>query len=306
MRGYASENIAPGWGLQVGRVELQESAFDGCVIPECFSQAVEQCSTRQTEDVQLHRIVDSAANFSHVYLASGNLKTESANAISHFNGDFSRIRRTSSRKGILTYSISEGIRSIQVTLYRCVRQNSTLSVTPYFHPQCKPMHLNPDLVDNAYQSDCWRRYRLTVNFERVMDCLPRFVDLVIRGGHQRTLQISEVVLTGYGPTSQDTGFRQRMNLEENQATVDFEEESSIEGRSDSSSTHQYWIPALSGGVFMLLLIVAGFFISRSETAKEYIKDYIGDRYPNLYEYIYNSAQRRPSPKPRVQFLSTAP
>lgn len=291
----------------MGRVELQESAFDSCVIPECFSQAVEQCSTRQTADLPLHRIVDSAANFSHVYLASDNMKTESANAISHFNGDFSRMRKTSSRKGILMYSISEGIRSIQVTLYRCSRHNSTLSVTPYFHSQCKPMHLNPELVDNAYQSDCWRRYRLTVNFENVMECLPQFVDLVISGGRHRALQISEVVLTGYGPTNHDSAFRRRMNLEDNQASTDVENESPTEGGSNSTSTHQYWIPALAGGVFILLLIAAGFFISRSETAKEYIKDYISDRYPNLYDYIYNSAQtRQPSPKPRVPSLSPGP
>lgn len=295
LRGYASANMLPGWALQIGTVELEESLYEDCSIPDCFLQSKEDCST----DVQRTRstTTDTGGDFSKVYLVSENLITESANAISSFNGDFTRIRRNSSRKGIITYSIAEGITSIEVTLYRCVTANSSLTVTPYSHPQCKPIHREPELLDDSYHSNCWRRFKTRVNFEEFMDCPPRYVDLVIHGRHPRALQISQVVLTGFGPTVQNAEFRQTRTGEDPLESLSQAEET---GDSSDSLSMKYWLPALVTGAVILLLIAAVLIISRSDTAKDYMKDYIGDKYPSLYNYLYGTAPPQDSAIPKVR------
>lgn len=290
--------MLPGWALQIGTVELQESLYEDCLVPDCFLQSREDCST----DVQRTRSVttDTGEDFSKVYLASENLITESANAVSSFNGDSTRIRRNSSRKGIMTYSIAEGITSIEITLYRCLTANSSLTVTPYFHPQCKPIHREPELLDDSYHSNCWRRFTTRVNFEEFMDCPPRYVDLVIHGRHPRALQISQVVLTGFGPTVQNSEVRHSLG-----GGDPLDDVNEAEKTRDSSNTlsMKYWLPALVIGVVVLFLITPVLLISRSDTAKDYIKSYIGDRHPSLYSYLYGTAPPQDSAIPKVRITA---
>ena len=280
-RGNASENAFPGWGLQVGRVVLEESVLESCIIPECLSS---WCSVYfdALSDAKLKEFDDPARDFSMIFLASNNMILESSDAVANFNGDDHRFRRRSRNKGIITYSMPQGIAVIDVTLYRCEQNNSVFGITPYVEPQCKPEYLRPELKDDSYQSNCWRRYKVKINFTEILDCPPTYVDLVIEGREADSLQISKVKLTGYGDLvslPEEGG-----NSTNNDKTAEIKSEQNDQG----SVKLVHWLPATIIGGLLIIVVIIGVLLYRNGEVQDFIADYIEDNFPFIYKHFYPS------------------
>jgi len=281
--GKASVNSIPGRGLQVGKVVLEESIFDSCTIPLCLNNELDKCFEAVSKNYPSRSIEDYAQDFTEVFMTSDNMKIDTVNAVANFNGDKFRFRRTSAGKGIVAYSMQKGISSIEVTLYRCETNNTTLSVTPYNDPQCKPLQMQPDLIDDEYYSNCWRRYKAVVDFAEILECPPTYVDLVVEGDIPNSLQISKVVLVGYSDTVQDIVFAS--NIQEEDLVVNgLASEGSSEG--NKSVSLERWLPATIISALIIVVILVGVLLLRNNAARNFIEAYIEDNFPLIYRCFY--------------------
>ena len=301
-RGNASQNAFPGWGLQVGRVVLEESVLESCVIPECLSMISSDDCIAAVSDAKSNEFDDSARDFTMVFMASENIMLESANAVANFNGDDHRFRRRSPNKGIITYSMPRGIAAIDVTLYQCEHNNSVFGITPYVEPQCKPEHLQPELKDDSYQSNCWRRYKVKINFTEILDCLPTYVDLVIEGREADTLQISKIKLTGYGDLAHDPDFVERP-IGDGGIPKNNDEAAEIKSEQNDQGSVKlvHWLPATIIGGFLIIVVIIGVLLYRNGEVQDFIADYIEDNFPFIYKHFYPSDSAAQN-TPRVSCL----
>jgi len=310
-RGNASGNSFPGWGLQVGRVKLEESLFNSCMIPPCLNNEPHLCFPSMSSAHDLRVTEDETSSFREVFIATDNIVIESANAISYFSGDAHRFRRMTNDQGIVTYSIPEGIASIEVTFYRCEKNRTAFSVVPYIDPHCKPLQLTPTLKDDSYYSNCWRRYKATIDFMEMLTCPPTFVDLVIEGTQDDSLQISNVVLTGYGPTEQDPEFGEKTDLlsvigddEPDKAVEQVEPvelDLALNSESQTNSPQEsvkivHWLPATIVGCIIVFSIFVGVILFRNDNVRDFIADYVEDNFP----FIFNHFFPPDPPKPKTR------
>eukprot|EP00803_Ostreobium_quekettii_P009213 evm.model.scf_1532.1 EVM.evm.TU.scf_1532.1 scf_1532:22095-25262(-) len=205
MRGSATADTNAGWGLQLGAVELEESATPMCGIPSCVpgQEILDKCGEPRASEGLTGLLDDTDSIDANVYEATANVVVDRSNASAFFAGDAARFKRADGAPGGVTYFVPEGVLSMSLTVFACGGVGR-LTVTPYSDPDCRPLSVRPILDDSGFEAGCWRMLRANLDFGS-SDCPPTFVGIQMEGGQGWELQLSEVRLTGYGVAQNAAG-----------------------------------------------------------------------------------------------------
>jgi len=201
--GPATNNEYPGWGLQLSRVELDQSWFGNCTTECRFNRS--ECPTSPS-----HQVVDAAEGFSYVYSVSANMATDSSNADRFFDGDSSRFMRSDNQEGEIVYGATDGVRMLDIEVYQYRPYQTRITVVPYDSDDCQPLELEPRFRAISQNNDDGWIHRIARFDLRELPLCPRRVAVKTSGGENGwELEISRVTLSVMGNLEVTPSLNQR-------------------------------------------------------------------------------------------------